>query len=71
MLYVIIICRQINEDAEVERLKITATGFQRAGGGSSVGVNEWPRLVDTGDARVNDLSLGVYAPSSHALVVKV
>lgn len=45
--------------------------FHRAGVGASAGVGAFPPVVQTGEARVDDLSLGVYAPSSHALVIKV
>lgn len=62
----------INDDAEVEQMTRTEEGgFHRAGIGPSAGVEEFPPLAQTGEARVDDLSLGVYAPSSHALVIKV
>lgn len=62
----------VNANVDVEVVTRTEQGvFHRAGIGPSTGVLEFPPLIETGDARVDDLSLGIYAPSSHALVIKV
>ncbi|CAM9648105.1 unnamed protein product, partial [Hapterophycus canaliculatus] len=63
--------RETNESAEIEVMTRTEDGiFHRAGVGPSAGIGAFPALMGTGEARVDDLSLGVYAPSSHALVIK-
>lgn len=62
----------VQEHSEVELLTRVDGGFHRAGVGLyKGGVRDFPPLLDSGEARVNDLSLGVYAPSTHALVIKV
>lgn len=59
-------------NVDVEIVSRTEHGvFHRAGIGPSTGVLEFPPLIETGEARVDDLSLGIYAPGSHALVIKV
>lgn len=64
--------------ASKTKTKTKEGDFQQAGIRPSAGgvQEEPPHLTvrdaeETLEARVDDLSLGVYAPSSHALVVKV
>ncbi|CAM9946021.1 unnamed protein product, partial [Ectocarpus sp. 12 AP-2014] len=58
--------RDVNANVDVEVVTRTEHGvFHRAGIGPSTGVLEFPPLIETGEARVDDLSLGIYAPSSH------
>ncbi|CAM9420814.1 unnamed protein product, partial [Sphacelaria rigidula] len=63
-----VLFREVSEQSEAEILP-PAAGFHR--GGVPAGPRALSPLLDTGDARINDLSLGLYAPSSHALVIKV
>lgn len=66
--FTIFIDSDVKAQAEIEVLPPTR-GLDTTG--VLAGIHPFPPLVETGDARVNDLSLGLYAPSNYALVVKV
>lgn len=63
--------RTYNADAKEELCTRKGLGFRRDDVGMSLTDTEFPPVADAEEGAINDLALGVYAPSSYALVIKV